>query len=70
MTHAHTEALRQLAATRNLRETEVLERLIERAYERPDAFLDWRPGDGRQTVGPDPFRPVGGESPKLTATTV
>ena len=58
MTHAHTEALRQLAATRNLREEEVLEQLIERAYERPDALLDWRPGDGRRTEGPDPFHPA------------
>ena len=70
MTRAHQEALRQLAATRNLREEEVLEQLVERAYERPDALLDWRPGDGRRTKGPDPFHPADEENPNPTAVPV
>ncbi len=57
MTQAHNEALRQLAAHRNLREEEVVEQLIERAYERPDAFLDWSPGGSGQGADANPFAP-------------
>ncbi len=70
MTKAHQQALRHLAAIRNLREEEVLEQLTERAFERPDAFLDWSPGmsgNGKSALTPVP---VDEESPNPTPTPV
>lgn len=70
MTETHQKALRRLAAERNQCEEKVLERLIERACERPDAFLDWSPGmSGNPNHTPPPV-PVGKESPTPTPTAV
>ena len=63
MTEAHQHALRHLAAQRNLREEEVLEQLIERAFEQPDAFLDWSPGLSGNGDTAHPFVPVDEEAP-------
>ena len=70
MTKAHQQALRHLAAERNLREEEVLEQLTERAFERPDAFLDWSPGMSGNGATAQPFVPVDEEAPNPTATPV
>ena len=70
MTQAHQHALRHLAAIRNLREEEVLEQLIERAYEQPDAFLDWKPGGNGNGKSALPPIPVDEESANPTPVPV